>query len=190
MTHVDRQGVVRAVKTQDIAIQLGVAASTLDYWIKHDLCAPSLVSGRGQRYQRLWSVRDAVMVRVVKQLRANGMPLQRIRLAREELDRNWQLGMNEVVLFWDGHSVIALDSEGELMELLDHSGQYAMVEVVKTVSIPVAEWFKDAEALGEDVDIAALERRREERATRLNRRTEGDRPIELLRRFFEENGAG
>jgi DNA-binding transcriptional MerR regulator len=92
----------------------------LDYWARTGLVEPSIRPAAGSGSQRLYSFRDILMLRVVKQLLDAGVSLQNIRSAVEQL-RDWGVEeLAEITLMSDGASVYACTSPDEVVDLLRH----------------------------------------------------------------------
>jgi len=138
----------------------GIPSATLDYWARTGLVRPSLVGPEGRRYTRWWSIADVVAVRAVKALREAGCPLQKVRRA-QTIVKQMRIGqpVGEVVLFWDGSDVLALEEWGNLVSALKHPGQM----VLHLVALPVTHWSREAEASAVEVDLSELRQHRKAR---------------------------
>jgi hypothetical protein len=117
-----------------------------------------------------------VAVRAVKALREAGCPLQKVRKAQAIVEQMWKgQAAGEVVLFWDGSDVLALEEWGTLVSALKHPGQM----VLHLVALPVTHWSREAEAEAVEVDLSELREHR--RARRASSRTPtarlDDRPV-------------
>jgi DNA-binding transcriptional MerR regulator len=153
----------RGFSTPEIVRLAGVADSTLNYWIKEDLCGPSLVGSSGQRYTRFWSVKDLVVVRAIKALREAGCSLAKVREARRLLVAT-DADLDSSVLFWNGHDVLRLDTEGNIISLLESHGQQAFAaSVVHFLTLPVSVWVRDADESARSISVASIEERRARR---------------------------
>ncbi|MHB8245814.1 MAG: MerR family transcriptional regulator [Acidimicrobiales bacterium] len=62
---------------------VGITYRQLDHWDRTGLISPSLAAARGSGTQRLYSYRDVVVLRIIKQLLDSGVTLQRARKAIE-----------------------------------------------------------------------------------------------------------
>ncbi|MGH9299096.1 MAG: MerR family transcriptional regulator, partial [Acidimicrobiales bacterium] len=60
---------------------VGITYRQLDHWDRTGLLSPSLASAKGSGTQRLYSYRDVVELRIIKQLLDAGVTLQRARKA-------------------------------------------------------------------------------------------------------------
>ncbi|MGO9560460.1 MAG: MerR family transcriptional regulator [Acidimicrobiales bacterium] len=97
---------------------VGITYRQLDHWDRTGLISPSLASARGSGTQRLYSYRDVVVLRIIKQLLDSGVTLQRARRAidffRDSVGED--LAAASLVI-GASDSVLARDGE-ELLDLL------------------------------------------------------------------------
>jgi DNA-binding transcriptional MerR regulator len=119
----------------------GVKRSTLEYWITKGLVEPTVVPARGNRYTRYWSVRDAVVVRLIKTLREAGCPLQRIVTAKRFLEERWGETLSSSIMIWTGSELMSVGKWGEVKSVWKHPGQLAF----KAVALPVGQWREETE---------------------------------------------
>lgn len=114
----------------------------LRYWDKVGLVKPSVQATGGRPgVRRLYSFRDLVALRVVRQLLDNGMSLQRVRRAWDYLRREGDMDdhLSELKLVTDGHSIFVVSSdEGELMDAL-RQGQLAFFMAIGEIARSVEE---------------------------------------------------
>jgi DNA-binding transcriptional MerR regulator len=82
----------------------------LDYWARTGLVSPSVRAAMGSGSQRLYSFRDILLLRVVKQLLDLGISLQQVRTAVAHLRQHVATNLAQVTLLSDGASVYALTS--------------------------------------------------------------------------------
>jgi DNA-binding transcriptional MerR regulator len=101
---------------------VGITYRQLDHWDRTELLRPSLRVARGSGSQRLYSYRDVVVLRIIKQLLDSGVTLQRARKAieffRESLNldlasANLVLGATDSVLARDGDELLDLLRGGQ-----------------------------------------------------------------------------
>jgi DNA-binding transcriptional MerR regulator len=97
---------------------VGITYRQLDYWARTDLLRPSIAEARGSGTQRLYSYRDLLELKVIKQLLDAGVKLQQARKAIECLRDNLgaELSTANLVLAGEG-SVLARSGE-EVVDLL------------------------------------------------------------------------
>ena len=104
----------RAPQVKDI---VGISYRQLDYWARTDLVRPSIRDAGGSGTQRLYSFRDLLSLRVVKQLLDAGVSLQKVRQAVEaigDLDEQPE-GLN---IMSDGKHIYAASSPEEVFDVL------------------------------------------------------------------------
>lgn len=111
----------------------GLNYRKLDYYARTGLVRSSVAAASGYGSRRLYSFADVVALRMVRELRDQGLTLRRIRKAVEALRRDWpkagDLGTG-ARLVTDGKGAwLALDAE-RLVDLLDNSGQVEWRAVV------------------------------------------------------------
>lgn len=159
---------VQALTTKQVLDLCSIAPSTLDYWVKKKLVVPSVLSGAGHRYERYWSVEDAVMVRTIKALRDAGCPLQRVVKARAYIDELApQGGVGGRALYWTGEDVILGSTPSDLISLVRHPGQQMLV----LAALPVEEWIVVAASRAQPCNVRAIKRTRRETRRRTSSRT-------------------
>ncbi len=97
---------------------VGITYRQLDHWDRTGLISPSLATAHGSGTQRLYSYRDVVVLRIIKQLLDAGVTLQRARRAidffRDSVGED--LAAASLVI-GASDSVLARDGE-ELLDLL------------------------------------------------------------------------
>src|SRR6266498_2196390 len=126
--------------TRAVSQLAGVNMATLDYWVRTGLVEPSIRGSSGRRVSRMWSVRDAVVVRTVKALRDAGCSLQTVRRAKQLLEERWRESVSEAVLLWDGRSdLIKMTRWGTVESLLKSPGQ----QLLHLVAIPLPHWRRE-----------------------------------------------
>ena len=101
---------------------VGITYRQLDHWDRTGLLSPSLATARGSGSQRLYSYRDVVVLRIIKQLLDSGVTLQRARKAidffRDAVgddlaSANLVLGASDSVLARDGEELLDLLRGGQ-----------------------------------------------------------------------------
>jgi DNA-binding transcriptional MerR regulator len=97
---------------------IGITYRQLDYWARTGLVRPSVADAQGSGSRRLYSYRDVLELKVIKQLLDAGVSLQSARRAVECLrgDLGADLAAAKLVLT-GSHSVLA-KSNGEVVDLL------------------------------------------------------------------------
>jgi DNA-binding transcriptional MerR regulator len=97
---------------------VGITYRQLDYWARTGLLRPSVVDAHGSGTQRLYSYRDLVELKVVKQLLDGGVSLQRARKAVECLRSSLGVDVAAASLVLAGTSSVLAHSDGEVVDLL------------------------------------------------------------------------
>jgi DNA-binding transcriptional MerR regulator len=90
----------------------------LDYWARTRLVEPSVPSGGGASGRRLYSLRDILVLAVVKRLLDTGISLQQIRAAVAHLRGRAPADLAKVTLMSDGVSVYECSTADEVADLL------------------------------------------------------------------------
>ena len=96
----------------------GITYRQLDYWARTGLVSPEIRGAEGSGTQRLYSVRDLLMLKVVKKLLDAGISLQQIRTAIEHLRLRGVHDLSQVTLMSDGVSVYECTTDHEVVDLL------------------------------------------------------------------------
>lgn len=96
----------------------GITYRQLDYWSRTGLVEPSLRSGSGSGSQRLYSLRDVVVLKIVKRLLDTGVALQNIRAAVQHLRSRQRADLARMTLMSDGATVYECGSPDEVVDLL------------------------------------------------------------------------
>ena len=151
--------------TPEVVALCGVPASTLASWVSRGLCVPSLADSRGRRRAtQYWSVRDVVMVRAIRTLRAAGCPLAVLEKASQVLRDDWDADLANAVLWWDGADIVTVTPAGEVVSLVTQHGQGIFADVaVVHVSCPIASWSQQIDGLLKDRDPIAVDEIRQRR---------------------------
>lgn len=130
---------------------VGISYRQLDYWARTDLLRPSLADARGSGTQRLYSYRDLLELKVIKELLDAGLNLREARRAVECLRRSGDdLASANLVL--GGAGTVLASSGEEIVDLL--RGGQGVFNIVPLAGV-----------VGEvDAAIVALDAERAERA--------------------------
>lgn len=138
----------------------GCTAHQLRYWDRVGLVRPSIQATGGRPgVRRLYSFRDLVALKVIRDLLSGGMSLQRVRRAYDYLRKRAGLEqhLSEVRLVTDGRSIYEIYSDdGRLSDAL-RDGQLAFFatlgEVVRNAQGRASDYLYDREEF-----LAALKR--------------------------------
>jgi DNA-binding transcriptional MerR regulator len=96
---------------------VGITYRQLDYWARTDLLRPSLADAKGSGSQRLYSYRDLLELKVIKQLLDAGVNLQQARRAIACLRESGEDLATANLVLAGGGSVLARTGE-EIVDLL------------------------------------------------------------------------
>ena len=110
----DQQG----YRAPEVAKVVGISYRQLDYWARTGLVKPSVRDAGGSGTQRLYSFRDILVLRLIKNLLDTGINLQQIRKAIEYVRDHLGKAPHGMTLMSDGRKIYAAESPGEVMDLL------------------------------------------------------------------------
>lgn len=96
----------------------GITYRQLDYWARTQLVGPSVEPQSGSGPGALYSVRDVLILKVVKRLLDTGISLQQIRTAVHHLRRRGTTDLAQITLMSDGVSVYECTSPEEVVDLI------------------------------------------------------------------------
>jgi DNA-binding transcriptional MerR regulator len=147
------------VETSVICRLAGVPKSTLDYWVRSGLVAPSVRRNPGHRVSRLWTVEDAVLARAIKVLRDAGCPVRVLKKAQAFLRSEWKPMLGSSHLFWDGSDLFRIGEWDAVESIVQNPGQQAF----RMVTLPVDAWAE--ELLGEIVPLPTKAARGQKKAS-------------------------
>jgi DNA-binding transcriptional MerR regulator len=127
---------------------VGITYRQLDYWARTDLVRPSLVDATGSGSRRLYSYRDLLELKVVKDLRDAGIRLEAVRdvfsylrenLGQEIVTANLVITGNRVVLVRSGEEIVDLLKQGQgVLNILPLAG------VIEELDAAIVELHPDA----------------------------------------------
>jgi DNA-binding transcriptional MerR regulator len=124
---------------------VGITYRQLDYWARTDLVRPSVMDANGSGTQRLYSFRDLLELRVIKQMLDAGLELRSARKAVESL-RGFKKDVASARIVIDGASVVLAETEEQFLDLMRH-GQ-GVLNIVPLA--PVVESINEAVQLSFD----------------------------------------
>lgn len=127
----------------DVERLTGIKRHSLDYYARTNIFPPSISAMKNERGKRKkYSVLDILVLQVVGDLKAKGMPFKRIRDAIEYLRENHNLdkpfhaaldGRHNVRILTDCcNSFYICFSDHEVVEHLKGGGQYMLLDVSDT----------------------------------------------------------
>lgn len=97
---------------------IGISYRQLDYWTRTGLVRASVASARGSGSHRLYSYRDLVEVKIIKDLLDAGLSLQRARGAVEYLREHLGEELATASLVIAGNDSLLARSDGEIVDLV------------------------------------------------------------------------
>jgi DNA-binding transcriptional MerR regulator len=153
----------------------GITYRQLDYWARTKLVEPTVREASGSGTQRLYSFRDILVLRVVKNLLDAGVSLPNIRTAIATLRDRGVADLAEITLMSDGTTVYECTSTDEILDLLKRGQGVFGIAVGRHIgdvegtlaALPGERATADTGAGGDAVADAAAD----ELATRRRRRT-------------------
>ncbi len=130
---------------------VGITYRQLDYWARTDLVRPSVMDAAGSGTQRLYSFRDLLELKVIKQMLDAGISLQSARKAVESL-REFKKDLASARIVIQGQSVVLAETDEQVMDLL--RGGQGVLSVVLDVQ-PLQETITEAVQLTFDATAKA-----------------------------------
>jgi DNA-binding transcriptional MerR regulator len=127
---------------------VGITYRQLDYWARTRLVRPSVMDANGSGTQRLYSYRDLVELKVIKQMLDAGISLQSARKAVESL-RGFDEDLASVRIVIQGPNVVLAESDEQVMDLL--RGGQGVLSVVLDIE-PLQQTITQAVQLAFDAD--------------------------------------
>jgi DNA-binding transcriptional MerR regulator len=127
---------------------VGITYRQLDYWARTELVRPSVMDANGSGTQRLYSYRDLVELKVIKQMLDAGISLQSARKAVESL-RGFDEDLASVRIVLQGPNVVLAQSDEQVMDLL--RGGQGVLSVVLELE-PLQQTITEAVQLALNID--------------------------------------
>lgn len=97
---------------------VGITYRQLDYWARTGLLKPSIRDAKGSGSQRLYSYRDVLELKVIKQLLDAGLSLRMARRAIECLREHLESDVASASLVLAGSTSVLASSGEEVVDLL------------------------------------------------------------------------
>src|SRR5438477_5317544 len=130
---------------------VGITYRQLDYWARTGLVRPSVMDANGSGTQRLYSFRDLLELKVIKQMLDAGISLQSARKAVESL-RGFNKDLAAARIVIQGASVVLAESDAEVMDLL--RGGQGVLSVVLDIE-PLQQTINEAVQLSFEANATA-----------------------------------
>jgi DNA-binding transcriptional MerR regulator len=129
---------------------VGITYRQLDYWARTDLVRPSVMDANGSGTQRLYSFRDLLELKVIKQMLDAGISLQSARKAVESL-RGFNKDLASARIVIQGPRVVLAESDAQVLDLL--RGGQGVLSVVLDIE-PLQQTITEAVQLSFDTGTA------------------------------------
>ena len=101
---------------------VGITYRQLDYWARTDLVRPDITDAKGSGTRRLYSYRNLLELKIIKQLLDAGIRLEVVRDVFNELRTRLGDDLTSAKLVISGSSAMLALDDGELIDLV-HRGQ-------------------------------------------------------------------
>jgi len=125
---------MKAFNTKTAGRVTGASQRQLIYWDKTGLVKPSVAGASGRGSRRLYSFLDLIQIRVAKELREQGLSLQKLRKAihvLKEHPEEVRHPLAELRLITDGKALFRLTSDPEVLEDILKRGQLVSTLAIK-----------------------------------------------------------
>ena len=131
---------------------VGITYRQLDYWARTDLVRPSMADASGSGSRRLYSYRDLLELKVIKNLLDAGIKLESVREVFEYMREHVGTDISSAHLVISGNSVVLADGN-ELIDVLN-KGQ-GVLNVLSLASVKQEVDTHVAELPGVDGDLVS-----------------------------------
>jgi DNA-binding transcriptional MerR regulator len=101
---------------------VGITYRQLDYWARTDLVRPAMADAKGSGTRRMYSYRNLLELKIIKQLLDAGIRLEVVRDVFNELRTRLGDDLTAAKLVISGSSAMLALDDGELIDLV-HRGQ-------------------------------------------------------------------
>ncbi len=132
---------------------VGITYRQLDYWARTDLVRPSMADAKGSGSRRLYSYRDLLELKIIKQLLDAGIKLETVRDVFTNLREHVGADITSANIVIDGGTAVLARDDGELIDLV-RTGQgvlnvLSLGRVAEEVDASISDLFPPAAAPGE-----------------------------------------
>jgi DNA-binding transcriptional MerR regulator/predicted RNase H-like HicB family nuclease len=127
----------------------GISYRNLDYWARTGLVRASIRSAGGRGTRRVYAFEDLVALRVVRQLRGAGIPLQAIRRAVRYLQAHAEKPLTMLTLIADGKRILVQSREPRSMVDATSEGQVVIAIDVAPIRRHLADGVTQLSAVRE-----------------------------------------
>jgi DNA-binding transcriptional MerR regulator len=133
---------------------VGITYRQLDYWARTDLVRPSVMDAAGSGTQRLYSFRDMLELKVIKQMLDAGIELKSARKAVETL-RSYDHDLASTRIFIEGGSALLVENDEEIFDLMKRGQGVFSIVAVQQLQDQVTEAVQLTFDMGDDAPQAA-----------------------------------
>ena len=139
---------------------VGISYRQLDYWARTELVTPSLAEARGSGSRRLYSYRDLLELKVIKNLLDAGIKLESVRKAFTYMREHMDADIAAAHLVLSGGDVMICDGD-QLVDVMNRAGQGVLVNVLALggVKSSLDDQIQSMEAAAEPAAATPLHRR-------------------------------
>jgi DNA-binding transcriptional MerR regulator len=129
------QTLKKEFSTVEAARYAKVPYASVDYWARTKLVVPTLAEAKGTGTERRYSFSDLVALRVVRELRAEGIPTQALRKAVGYV-REVKYPLSECRLLAIGATVAWVKSHDDVIDIMRRPGQRILPFTLRLVDYP------------------------------------------------------
>jgi DNA-binding transcriptional MerR regulator len=134
---------------------VGITYRQLDYWARTDLVRPAMADAKGSGTRRMYSYRNLLELKIIKQLLDAGIRLEVVRDVFTELRARLGDDLTAAKLVISGSSAMLALDDGELIDLV-HRGQGVLnILALGTVQEEVNASISQLRPLAEDTGNGA-----------------------------------
>ena len=134
---------------------VGITYRQLDYWARTDLVRPAMADAKGSGTRRMYSYRNLLELKIIKQLLDAGIRLEVVRDVFNELRTRLGDDLTAAKLVISGASAMLALDDGELIDLV-HKGQGVLnILALGTVQSEVDASISQLRPLAEDTGNGA-----------------------------------
>ena len=134
---------------------VGITYRQLDYWARTDLVRPAMADAKGSGTRRMYSYRNLLELKIIKQLLDAGIRLEVVRDVFNELRTRLGDDLTAAKLVIAGASAMLALDDGELIDLV-HRGQGVLnILALGTVQSEVDASISQLRPLAEDTGNGA-----------------------------------
>jgi DNA-binding transcriptional MerR regulator len=131
---------------------VGITYRQLDYWARTDLVRPSFTDAKGSGTRRVYSYRDLLELKIIKQLLDAGIRLEVIRDVFTELRSRLGDDLASARLVISGTTAMLALDDGELIDLVQRGQGVLNILALGTVKDEVDASIRELRPLADGAD--------------------------------------